>query len=177
VCQRWRRLLVSPALLQQAEVSLTFRRNSLPRLRSLCGFLQRHAGQHLRALRLEIMHSLVEREDELMIAAGVSACAVSLEELVLGDISMPVSWVAGMARLRRLCLHREDDLSLAADLTPLTRLERLRLNSMVGDVRLESCVALPPSLTFLLLKPNYQPDRALPPQVRLLGVSDQLGGG
>jgi hypothetical protein len=164
--------VVSPALLQQDEVSLEFynTHDSLARLRSLCAFLQRRAGQHLRRLRLKIMHLSVGREDELLIAAGLSACAASLEELVLRDISLPTTWVAGMACLRSLCLHGEAHLSVAADLTPLTRLEQLRLNSGIRGVCLEPSAALPPSLTFLFVQLQNPPDHALPPQVRLLWV-------
>jgi hypothetical protein len=157
--------VVSPALLQQAEVSLTFGpdRDYLPRLRSLCAFLQRHAGQHLRGLRLDLDHWPIKEEAALLIAAGVSACAASLEELALQHFTMPVSVVAGMVRLRSLCVHGHAGVSLGADLTPLTRLEQLRLTS--GIEGFDPGVALPPSLTFLRMVLQNPTDHALPPQV------------
>jgi hypothetical protein len=171
-------MVISPELLQQAVLSLNLSRqhDPLPHLRSLCAFLQRHAGQHLRGLRLDLECWLVvEEEAKLLISAGVSACAAFLEQLVLHKI-MPLSWVAGMVRLRSLWLHGEGDLMVLADLTHLTLLEQLHLTSEDDDVRLAPETALPPSLTFLSMKLRNPTGEALPPQVGLLCFGKREGG-
>lgn len=111
VCQRWRLLSTSPALLQQAEMYLTVgNTDHLPRLRSLCAFLQRHAGQHLRSLHLNIYSFLKGSGDGALVAANVSACA-ALEKPTLRHMPMPIS--AALAPSVTFLRLKLPDLSIA----------------------------------------------------------------
>lgn len=188
VCKRWHAAVHTPAFVEAVACSSQFsmRRRSRGKARfaSLARWLRRHGGGARRlalAMAIEAPPDSVWR-DPLRGLLEACASAGALEELVCAMRAAdryrdPVllfavgrEWAA-LTSLRRLDIHGAG--SLQADLSPLTRLERLQLRTECEEP-VSPGARLPPALTALLLGLAFDQDRrdpyyhpfVLPRQVR-----------
>ena len=151
--------------------------NYLPRLRSLCEWLTRRAGRHIRRLHLELggpdaIHTHEEPEALVLLAASLTACN-SMTELHLTGLSirrLPLGpWLA-LASLRHIRIHSGGHMSISGSLRSLSALESLELEPEEREfgIRFTPEARLPVSLTRLCL--GYKQDfDFMPDQVRMGG--------
>lgn len=148
VCRRWRGLFLAPQRLRQLsiEVDVMRRTRLLPRLRSLCAWLARAAGQ-VRLLDFDLrfgkpLHG-EQGEVEALLAGAVAACGASgLRSLQLWSspgLSL-ISWLCAARELRWLELGgvpaEEEEghgSALTAPLHGLSHLEHLSLSELAVD--------------------------------------------
>lgn len=192
VSRRWRRLSLSPELLEGFCVSLSLQGEAQPRLLALRAWVQRHAV-NLRRLDLDLSPQYIVEESGAgpeaaahptpaslleALLSTVAACGEGgLSELQLSLEGLPPLLPARLAsaplrQLRALRLASSDvKVDVQAPLTPLSRLEDLSLAGLPLLVRAPG--ALPPTLTSLQLA-NLERDiwgelpvlRGMPAQVR-----------
>ena len=178
MCQRFWQLVNSPLLLR----SMSFDLCGMPRLRALCHWLRLRAAGSVRSLDLSMRLAanepteMLEEQQALVLsvpAACEGAVGGGLEKLELHFFDMRTgarlevcgSWLLPLRGLTSLVLTSNNPMLFSAPLSTLSNLRQL--STYCGVAELLPAVALPPSLTLLLLTGTVERDApgAVPKQV------------
>lgn len=141
VCRRLCEIANSPQLTAAVELELADGERALPRLQSLCSWLQAGAAARVRRLSLAFLKGWISLEADHAVAACLDACAAAgphLEHLCVsgGAPDVVVDALRGLRGLRtiRLVSPRINDFPVDDQVQGLTRLEQL-----VSSRRTERC--------------------------------------